>query len=72
MEIRLSNHASEGMTDAGLTREDIVHIIEHAERTELGTTADEYEATLHGTLYHVVVVKDSNPPLIITVYEVRP
>jgi hypothetical protein len=71
MEIRLSNHAIDGMADAGLTREDVADIIEHPERTERGTTADEYEATLRGALYHVVVVKDSDPPLIITVYEVR-
>lgn len=50
MEIRLSNHAVEGMADAGLTREDVVYLIENAERTSPGATVDEYEATLRGTV----------------------
>ena len=71
MEVRLTNHAIQRIEDAGLSIEDVAYIIEHAEQTPVGTTADEYDATLRGTLYRAVVVKDSEPPLIVTVHEVR-
>lgn len=71
MEIRLTNHAVEGIEDAGLTHADVASIIEHPERSMPGETADQYDATVRGILYRVIVVKGSKPPLIITVFEVK-
>ncbi|MBM4410257.1 MAG: DUF4258 domain-containing protein [Chloroflexi bacterium] len=70
MEIRLTGHADSRMNDAGLTREDVVFIIESGSVVEQGVTASLHEATVRGIPFRVVVKRDSDPPLVITVFEV--
>lgn len=55
------------MAQYRLRREDILRVIEHADVT-IGVTAVEYDAIIGGRPIHVVVVRGSDPPLVITLY----
>lgn len=70
MELRYTAHAENRMAEWGISTAEIDAVISAPERVSIGDTAIEYDATVGGRPLHVVVVKGSKPPLIITVYVV--
>lgn len=68
MNMRLTDHANRRMADEGIAREDVETAISQPERTDVGETAIEYYLTLRGRTIRVIVVRDSNPPLVITTH----
>jgi hypothetical protein len=52
-----------------LTVEQVVAVLTEPEETTIGQTAVEYDAIVDGRPLHVVVVRDSAPPLVITVFD---
>ncbi len=59
------------MAEWSIAAAEIEAVISAPERVSIGQTAIEYDATVVGRTLHVVAVKGSEPPLIITVYVVR-
>lgn len=70
MELRFTNHARKRMEEHNLFEADVVAVISTPERVITGTTAIEYDARIRGKPVRVVVVKESDPLLVITVHEV--
>lgn len=71
MELRYTAHSRDRMAEWGIAAAEIEAAISAPERVIIGQTAIEYDATVDGRPLHVVAVKGSEPPLIITVYVVR-
>jgi hypothetical protein len=67
--IRLTDHAARRMRRREISHEDIEAILANPTRTDVGETAVEYDGTVRGRPLRVVVVKGSEPPLVITVHE---
>ena len=70
MDLQITRHAQERMAEQGISRADVEALLERPERTETGETATIYEATVDGRPLRAVVVRDSQPPRLITVFEV--
>lgn len=68
MRVRYSQHATERMTEQGITREMVEAVIASPERSIEGTTANEYQGTVTGRLMHVVLSSSLESPIVITVY----
>ena len=68
MQPRYSQHATERMTEQGITREMVRAVLASPERTVEGNTATEHEATVSGRRMHVVLTSDPESPIVITVY----
>jgi hypothetical protein len=70
MPIRLTNHARARAEQFHVTRSDIEHLMAEAHDVRIGESAVEYDGDLRGMPLRVVVVKESDPPLVITVHPI--
>lgn len=69
MELRFTNHASERMIEQRIDRSSVERIVSAPERIVVGETAAEYDGVADdGRPLRVVVARDPDPPLVITVY----
>ncbi len=71
MEIRLTYHAARRMLDNGVTRDQVESVLAEARTVAIGASAVEYDGEVGGRTLHVVVARDSQPPLVVTVWWVR-
>ena len=70
MEIRLTTHAAKRMREYGISRNQVERALDEVVATEIGGTAVAYDGTVDGRVLHMSVVRDSEPPLVITVWPV--
>lgn len=70
MRIAYSDHAVTRMEKRGITEAMIQYILTTPDSLIEGQTADEYTALVDGVPICVVVARGTEPPLVITVYEV--
>ena len=68
MQPRYSQHATERMTEQGITREMVAAVLASPATSIEGETANEYEAAVGGRLMHVVLASDPESTIVITVY----
>ena len=66
--VRFARHALQRLARYGVRRDEVLGIIESADDVTIGATAVEYDAHVGDRLIHVVVVRGSDPPLVITLY----
>ena len=71
MEIRLTTHAAKRMREYGISRDQVERALDEVVATEIGGTAVAYDGTVDGRVLHVIVVRDSEPPLVITLWPVE-
>jgi hypothetical protein len=53
----------------GISVAEVEAVLANSEQTISGETAVEYEAAIGGRILRVITAKDSEPPLVITVFE---
>ncbi len=70
MRVGYSDHAITRMEKWGITEEMVQYVLTAADSLIEGQTADEYTALIDGVPICVVVARGTEPPLVITVYEV--
>ena len=68
MQPRYSQHATERMTEQGITRAMVEAVLASPATSIEGATANEYEAAVGGRPMHVVLASDPESPIVITVY----
>ena len=67
--VRFTNHALDKMDEREITVEEVAAVIASPQTVTAGETAVEYDGIVGGRALHVIVVRDSEPPLVITVWE---
>ncbi len=67
--LSFTEHALQRMGLRRISVAEVEAVLANPEQTSLGETAVEYEATIDGRVLHVITAKDSEPPLVITVFE---
>jgi hypothetical protein len=72
MPVRLTAHARQRAEQYRVTRDDIEELMARASVIRVGETAVEYDGTLRETPFRVVALRESSPPLIITVHPMVP
>lgn len=72
--MRYTNHARDRMADPTrlISEAEVEMAIAAPDSTVIGPSEVKYDKLIGGRLIRVVVVPDSDPPLVITVYPVRP
>ena len=70
VELRFTRHARRRMQQREVSREDVEMVIANPDSIEMGETAVHYDRMLRGRRLRAVVVRDSSPPLVITVMEI--
>ena len=67
MELRLTAHAETRMQERHVSRAEVEAVLERPEHVTVGETAVEYDGIVGGRQIVVIVVRESSPPLVITV-----
>lgn len=67
MNLRFTTHARRRMALRNIERREVERVIAAPDETYVGDTAIEYSKIVNGRRLGVVVVRDSAPPLVITV-----
>jgi hypothetical protein len=62
-----SGHARDQMADREITAQHVQHVPDFPDRLVEGVTADEYIPVVDGRPLRVVVARNTEPPLVITV-----
>ena len=71
MDVRFSAHASLRMLELGLSREDVIQVIDSPDSETQGTTAVEAEKRLGRQLWRVVYTDKDEFILVITVHPIE-
>ena len=66
---RFTNHALDKMEEREISREEVIVALESPLSVTIGATAVEFEGVVQGRELHIVAVRDSDPLLVITVWE---
>lgn len=66
---RFTNHATEQLEEREISREEVAAVIDAPLRVTIGATAVEYDGVVGNCELHIVVVRGSDPPLVITLWE---
>ncbi len=67
MRIAYSGHARDQMVDREITAQHVQQVLDYPDRLVEGVTANEYNAVVDGRPLRVVVARNTEPPLVITV-----
>ncbi len=67
MRVGYSRHARDQMVDRAISRQEVMQVLTSPDRLVEGVTADEYNAMVNGRPLRVVVARNTEPPLVITV-----
>ena len=67
MRFAYSGHARDQMVDREITAQHVERVVEYPDRLVEGVTADEYNAVVDGRPLRVVIARNTEPPLVITV-----
>ena len=70
MRVGYSDHAIGRMEHRGISEEIVQRILTSPDTLIEGETADEYTALVGGVEVRVILARDTEPPLVVTVYEV--
>ncbi len=71
MDLRFTYHATVRMREKGISPQAIETWLQLPERVREGDTAIEYDGVVEGRAVRVVVVKGSQPPLVIAVHPIE-
>ena len=67
MRVAYSRHARDQMVDRAITLRHVEQVLASPDRLIEGVTADEYNAVVDGRALRVVLARNTEPPLVITV-----
>lgn len=67
MRIAYSRHARDQMVDRAITERHVEQVLAFPDRLVEGVTADEYNAVVEGRPLRVVMARNTDPRLVITV-----
>ncbi len=67
--IRFTSHALDKMEEREITPDEVAAVVASPRAVTTGETAVEYDGVVSGRALHVIVVRDSEPPLVITAWE---
>ena len=67
MRLAYSSHARDQMADREITGQHVEQVVRYPDRLVEGVTADEYNAVVDGRPLRVVIARNTEPPLVITV-----
>ncbi len=71
MDLRFTYHATVRMREKDIKIQDVETVLQHAEQERVGDSAIEYDGVVEGRAVRVVVVKGSQPPLVITIHPIE-
>lgn len=67
MRLAYSSHARDQMADREITARHVEQVVQYPDRLVEGVTADEYNAVVDGRPLRIVIARNTEPRLVITV-----